>query len=60
MSKRINTEAVTTAEFTNLSSTGVRVKTVLQGSSISTLGLIALQPPAFETATVHVTVTELG
>lgn len=46
-------ERVTTAEFTALSGDGVTIRTVLQGSS-------AFVPTKFETATVHVTITELG
>lgn len=46
-------ERVTTAEFSGLSGEGVTIRTVLQGSS-------AFVPTKFETATVHVTVTEIG
>lgn len=46
-------ERVTTAEFSGLSGEGVTIRTVLQGGS-------AFTPTKFETATVHVTVTELG
>lgn len=46
-------ERVTTAEFTALNGDGVTIRTVLQGSS-------AFVPTKFESATVHVTVTELG
>lgn len=50
----------TTVEFTNLTSTGVRVATIVQGSNVSLLGLIALSPASLEAANVHVTVTELA
>lgn len=53
-------ERATWAEFTNLTSNGVRIKTTLAGRSESLLGLIVFVPPSFESATVHVTVTELG
>lgn len=53
-------ERPTWAEWTDLTSTGVTIKTTLAGGSASLLGLIAFQPPKAEDATVHVTVTELG
>lgn len=53
-------ERPTWAEWTDLTSEGVTIKTTLAGDNVTILGLIALRPPKAEDATVHVTITELA